>query len=134
DPDSYRADVRRNSVDRHYAVNYRRDGTVINASASAAAARSFFVSAEQIRGAVDQLTAYFMLERQLTRRGTCSLVVVVFDGSGYYILRFTDIGRGALSPDGYQNFAGPANVCQGAREPILINPDRNEGTYKTVRI
>src|SRR5215467_1949629 len=27
-PDAYRADVRRNSVDRHYAVDYRRDGTV----------------------------------------------------------------------------------------------------------
>ena len=34
-PDAYRADVRRNSLDRHYAVDYRRDGTVINASASA---------------------------------------------------------------------------------------------------
>src|SRR5215467_11755147 len=50
-PDAYRADVRRNSVDRHYAVDYRRDGTVINASASASTAPPFSVSAEQIRGA-----------------------------------------------------------------------------------
>src|SRR5215470_17282154 len=48
-PDSYRADVRRNSVDRHYAVDYRRDGAVINASASASTAPPFSVSAEQIR-------------------------------------------------------------------------------------
>src|SRR5215831_9612452 len=40
-PDSYRADVRRNSVDRHYAVDYRRDGAVINASASASTAPPF---------------------------------------------------------------------------------------------
>ena len=115
-PDAYRADARRNSVDRHYAVDYRRDGTVINASASASTAPPFSVSAEQIRGTVDQLTAYFILERRLARRSTCSLVVPVFDGSGYYNLRFTDIGREALSPDGYQNFAGPSNVCQVARE------------------
>jgi len=133
-PDAYRADVRRNSVDRHYAVDYRRDGTVINASASASTAPPVSVSAEHIRGTVDQLTAYFILERQLARRSTCSLVVPVFDGSGYYHLRFTDIGREALSPDGYQNFAGPSNVCQVAREDIVVNPDRNEDTYKQGRI
>jgi len=131
-PDAYRADIRRNSVDRHYAVDYRRDGAVINASASTAP--PFSVSAEQIRGTVDQLTAYFILERQLARRSTCSLVVPVFDGSGYYNLRFTDIGREALSSDGYQNFAGPSNVCQVAREDIVVNPDRNEDTYKQGRI
>jgi hypothetical protein len=60
--------------------------------------------------------------------------VPVFDGSGYYNLRFTDIGREALSPDGYQNFAGPSNVCQVAREDIVINPDRHEDTYKQGRI
>src|SRR5215472_3922146 len=49
-----------NSVDRHYAVDYRRDGTVINASASTAP--PFSISTEQIRGTVDQLTAYFILE------------------------------------------------------------------------
>ena len=133
-PDAYRADVRRNSVDRHYAVDYRRDGTVINASALASTAPPFSVSAEQIRGTVDQLTAYFILERQLARRRTCSLVVPVFDGSGYYNLRFTDVGREALSPDGYQNFAGSSNVCRVAREDIVINPDRNEDTYKQGRI
>jgi uncharacterized protein DUF3108 len=133
-PDAYRADVRRNSVDRHYAVDYRRDGTVINASTSSSTARPFLVSAEQIHGAVDQLTAYFMLERQLARRGSCALVVPVFDGSGYYNLRFSDAGRDVLSPDRFQNFAGPSEVCKVAREDIVINPDGNEDTYKQGRI
>jgi hypothetical protein len=133
-PDAYRADVRRNRVDRHYAVDYRRDGTVINASTQSSTARPFLVSTEQIHGAVDQLTAYFMLERQLARRGTCSLVVTVFDGSGYYNLRFSEIGREVLSPDGYQNFAGPSEICKVAREDIVVNPDRNEDTYKQGRI
>jgi hypothetical protein len=133
-PDAYRADVRRNGDDRHYAVDYRRDGTVINASTQSSTARPFLVSAEQIRGAVDQLTAYFILERQLARSGKCSLVVPVFDGSGYYNLRFSEIGREMLSADGYQNFAGPSEICKVAREDIVVNPDRNEDTYKQGRI
>jgi hypothetical protein len=133
-PDAYRADVRRNGDDRHYAVDYRRDGTVINASTLSSTARPFLVSVEQIRGAVDQLTAYFILERQLARSGKCSLVVPVFDGSGYYNLRFAEIGREMLSADGYQNFAGPSEICKVAREDIVVNPDRNEDTYKEGRI
>jgi hypothetical protein len=31
-PEAYRADVRRNSVDRHYGLDYQGDGTVINSS------------------------------------------------------------------------------------------------------
>ena len=35
-----------------------------------------------------------------------------------------------MSADGYQNFAGPAQVCQVVREDIVANPDRNEDTYR----
>jgi hypothetical protein len=133
-PESYRADVRRNGAERHYAVDYRRDGTVTNASAPAPAGRPFLVAAEQIRGTVDQLTAYFVLERQLARGGNCSLVVPVFDGSGFYNLRFTDLKQEVLAADSYQSFAGPAKVCQVAREDIVANPDRNEDTYTAGRI
>src|ERR1700741_4820575 len=31
-PEAYRSDVRRNGVERHYTLDYRRDGTVTNAS------------------------------------------------------------------------------------------------------
>jgi Protein of unknown function (DUF3108) len=132
--DAYRADVRRNGDDRQYAVDYGRDGTVINASTRSSSPRPLFVSLEQIHGSVDQLTAYFIIERQLARGGKCSQVVSVFDGGGYYNLRFSDVGRETLSADGYQNFAGPSVVCKVAREDIVINPDRNEDTYKQGRI
>jgi len=133
-PDAYRADVRRNGAERHYAVDYRRDGTVINASAQAETGRPFLVAAEQIRGTVDQLTAYFILERQLARGGNCSAVVPVFDGSGFYNVRFRDIRQEMLSADSYQTFAGPSRLCEVVREDIVTNPDRNEDTYKTGRI
>src|SRR6266566_6664080 len=38
-PEAYRADVRRNGAEKHYAIDYRRDGTVTNVSAPAAAER-----------------------------------------------------------------------------------------------
>jgi hypothetical protein len=133
-PEAYRADVLRNGVERHYGLDYRRDGSVTNASAPAAAGRPFLVAAEQLRGTVDQLTAYFVLERQLARGGNCSLVLPVFDGAGFYNLRFTDLKQEKLSADSYQNFAGPARACEVAREDIVVNPDRNEDTYKHGRI
>src|SRR5437588_640804 len=133
-PEAYRADVRRNGAERHYAVDYRRDGTVSNASAPAEAGRPFLIASEQIRGTVDQLTAYFVLERQLARGGNCNVVVPVFDGSGFYNLRFTDLKQELLSADSYQTFAGPSRVCEVVREDIAIEPDRAEDTYKHGRI
>ena len=105
-----------------------------NASAPPSAGRPLLVAAEQTRGTIDQLTAYFLLERQLALRGACALVVPVFDGSGFYNLRFTDLKREMLSADGNQNFAGPSQVCEVVREDIVVNPDRNEDTYKHGRI
>jgi len=133
-PEAYRAEVRRNGADRHYGLDYRRDGTEINASTPISAAVSLFVSAEQVRGTVDQLTAYFLLERQLARRGTCALVVPVFDGSALYNLRFTDVRREMLGTDDYQNFAGPTQVCEVVREEIVASRNHNEDTYRRGRI
>jgi hypothetical protein len=92
------------------------------------------VAAEQLRGTVDQLTAYFLLERQLARRGTCALVVPVFDGSGIYNLRFTDIKREMLTADSYQNFARPTQLCAVVREEIVANRNKNEDTYRRGKI
>ena len=87
-----------------------------------------------MRGTVDQLTAYLLLERQLASRGTCALVVPVFDGSGLYNLRFTDVKRDLLTADGHQNFAGPAQLCEVVREEIVVNPNKNEDTYRRGKI
>lgn len=133
-PDAYRADVRRNGTDRQYAVDYRGDGIVINASTQPSTGRPLLVSADQIRGTVDQLTAYFLVERQVAHRGTCAMVVPVFDGSGLYNLRFTDVKRETLSADGYQNFTGPAQLCEVVREDVLVNRNQSEDTYRRGKI
>jgi Protein of unknown function (DUF3108) len=133
-PEAYHADVLRNGVERHYRVDYRGDGTVINASVPPPSGPPFVVGADQIHGTVDQLTAYFLVEHQLARRGTCTMIVPVFDGSGLYNLRFTDLGPETLSADGYQVFSGPSEVCEVVRQDILVNPNRNEDTYQRGKI
>jgi len=133
-PDAYRADVRRNGADRHYGLDYRGDGTVTNASAQHSTDQPLLVGAEQIHGTVDQMTAYFILERQLAHSGTCALVVPVFDGSGLYNLRSTDVRRETLSADGYQAFASPAQVCEVVREDIQVSRNQSEDTYRRGKI
>src|SRR6266436_8049198 len=133
-PDAYRADVRRNGTDRHYRLDCRGDGTVTNAPAQPSTDRPLLVGPEQIRGTVDQMAAYFILERQLAHSGTCALVVPVFDGSGLYNLRSTDVGRETLSADGYQAFASPAQVCEVVREDIQVSRNQSEDTYRRGKI
>ena len=133
-PSDYRADMRRNGTARHYGLDYRGDGAVTNVSAPPLTGAPLFFAEKQIRGTVDQLTAYFIVERQLAQRGTCTLAVPVFDGSALYNLRFTDIEREMLSADGRQNFAGLSQVCQIVREDLVVNSDRNEDTYRRGRI
>jgi Protein of unknown function (DUF3108) len=133
-PEAYRAEVRRNGIDRYYNLDYGGDGAVTNVAAPLSAERPFFVAPEQLRGTVDQLTAYFILEHQVVRRGTCALVVRVFDGAGFYNLRFTDVKRETLSADSHQNFAGPTQVCQVVRDEIIVNRNPDEDTYQRGKI
>jgi hypothetical protein len=86
-PETYRADVRRNGAERHYAVDYRGDGSVTNASAPPSAGRPLLVAAEQTRGTVDQLTAYFLLELRASA----------------YALNNFNRGLSLARPDGYKD-------------------------------
>ena len=133
-PEAYHADVVRNGVERHYELDYRGDGTVINASAPPRAGQPFVIAPDKMHGTIDQLTAYFVVERQLARGGSCTMVIPVFDGSGLYNLRFKDLGSATLSADGHQTFAGPAEVCEVVRQDVVANPDRNEDTYRSGKI
>ena len=136
-PDAYHGDVRRNGTDRHYRIDYRPDGTVASDQTPPSAALRSPAAIDQMRGTVDQLTAFFILERQLARRGSCSLVVPVFDGLSRYNLRFTDAQAETLSPQGHQRFAGPAIACNIRREDVAgfpANQDANGGTYKHGKI
>jgi hypothetical protein len=136
-PDSYHGDVRRNGNDSHYRIDYRADGTVASDQTPPSPALRSAAAADQMRGTVDQLTAFFIVERQLAQRGSCGLVVSVFDGLSRYNLRFTDAQPETLSPEGHQRFAGPTLACDIRREDVVGFPggqDANGGTYKRGKI
>jgi hypothetical protein len=136
-PAAYHSDVRRNGVDRRYRIDYRTDGTVDADTTPPSVALRTSAVADQLRGTVDQLTAFFILERQLARSTTCALVVPVFDGRNRYNIRFTDAGAETLSPSGRQHFSGPTRVCNVTREDLADFPVSNspgEGTYRAGKI
>jgi hypothetical protein len=136
-PAAYHSDVRRNGVDRRYRIDYHTDGTVAADATPPVVALRSSAAADQLRGTVDQLTAYFILERQLARTGTCALVIPVFDGRNRYNIRFSDAGSEMLSPEGGQKFSGSTRVCNVTREDLADFPVSNspgEGTYRTGKI
>ena len=125
-PELFRNDSRRNGFERHSRVDYRPDGTVIGGSTPPL---SNPITPAAARGTVDNLTAYFRLERQVARTGSCALTERVFDGRIGYDLSFSDIGPTALAPAGGQNFAGAAIACHMVRRdwPGTPDSDKNEG-------
>jgi hypothetical protein len=135
-PDKYHGDVRRNGADRHYRIDYGTDGTVASDQTPPSPALHSSAAVEQMRGTVDQLTAFFILERHLAQRGSCKLVVPVFDGLSRYNLHFTDAPAETLSPEGPQHFDGPTLACNISREDVPGFPvdDANGGTYKRGKI
>ena len=134
-PDGYHAEVRRNGTDRNYRIDYRADGSVASEQTPPVAALQSAAAADQIRGTVDQLTAFYLLERQLAQHGTCALVVPVFDGLSRYDLRFTNAQSETLSPEGRQRFTGPTQACNVNREDVAGFPtDQASGTYKRGKI
>ena len=133
-PDAYRSEMSRNGVTRDFGVNYSADGNVTNVVAQPASEGSY-LDGVSLRGRVDQLTAYYLVERQLNRGGTCDLAVPVFDGSELYTLRFTSLGgETTLAADKYQNFTGPVHLCEVTRDVTVANPNKLMGTYHTGRL
>jgi hypothetical protein len=135
-PAGYHAEVRRNGTDRNYRIDYRADGSVASDQTPPVAALQSASAADQMRGTVDQLTAFYILERQLAQRGNCALVVPVFDGLSRYNLRFTNAGSETLSPEGRQHFTGPTQACSVKREDVEGFPTEQaaSGTYKRGKI
>jgi hypothetical protein len=124
-PEAFHSESRRNGVDRHNRVDYRPDGTLDGGSTPPLPQP---ISAQAMRGTIDNLTAYLRLERQLARGGDCALTVPVFDGRHRYDLQFTDAGRKTLTPAGGQNFQGETVACRMTRiNRGIPGPEENEG-------
>jgi hypothetical protein len=132
-PEAWQADVRRNGVDRRYRIDYTRTGPLASEWAPPATTWQSPIPPEKLAGTVDQLTAYFIMERQLRERGTCNVVVPVFDGHGRYNLRFRDAKPSDPATRGAEYYSGPVHVCDVNRDDIAgfpANLDPAEATYQ----
>ena len=132
-PDAYHSEVLRNGTERDYGIKYLADGDVINTRVPARR-NSIKIDPAQLRGTVDQLSAYFLVERQLARTGACGAVVPVYDGNEVYRMRFTDIKDETLTPDRHQSFSGTTRLCEIVRDVVVANPDVEESTYDRARL
>jgi hypothetical protein len=122
-PEAFRSETRRNGVERQEEVNFRPDGSVDGRVIPVVAD---VAPAATARGTVDNLTAYFRLERQLAAKGTCALMVPVFDGRSRYDLVFSDGGKQVISPEGGQHIEGSTITCKMARH-VRSAPEGEQG-------
>jgi hypothetical protein len=136
-PEVYDSDVRRNGVDRRYRINYLPAGPMASEWAPPATGWQTPIPPEKLAGTVDQLTAYFIAERQLRDRGSCKVVVPVFDGHGRYNLRFKDAKPDDPDIRGPRNYPGPTHICDVTRDDVADfpgNKDPAEATYQRGRL
>ncbi len=131
-PQAYLGEVHRNGAIDRSRVTYGADG-VVTAEATPPVVTHTPATPPLMRGTIDQLTAFFMIERQLANRGSCALVVPVFDGRRRYDLHFSDMAPGTSRPPAGHAFTGPMQVCHMRREAIAGFRDdggRTEGAYE----
>jgi hypothetical protein len=136
-PEAWHADVRRNGVDRRYRIDYAPGGPLASEWAPPATTWQSPIPPQRLAGTVDQLTAYFIAERQLRDRGSCSIVVPVFDGHGRYNLRFKDVKPGDPDNRGPRYYSGPTHACDVIRLDVADfpgNKDPAEATYRRGRL
>jgi hypothetical protein len=134
-PELFESETQRNGVVVRNRVDFRNDGTPNGYSAPAPAEPVTPVDFSQLRGTVDNLTAYLMLERQIARGGSCALKVPVFDGRHRYDLEFSDAGQTVLKPEAGQKFSGPARECRMVRDEIggfYVDKKHEEGAHAGV--
>jgi hypothetical protein len=125
-PEAMRAETHRRGVDLSTRIDYGADGTIL-AEATPPPPRPLTpVAPAQMRGTVDQLTAYLALAHSLARRGSCALSLAVFDGRRRYDLTFSD-----LAPETLRDFASPTQVCRMSRQRIAGFPVDQTGKGAT---
>ena len=132
DPTAYRGEVHRNGVDIYNRVDYAVDGSATGAS-SLRAQSPQPLPPGPVQGTIDQLTAFYAMERKLAHSHSCQLDLTVFDGLHLYKLHFSDAGIAILEPSTGDWSSGPTQICRFQRQAIAgFNDDagRDEGIFE----
>jgi hypothetical protein len=125
-PEAMHAETHRRGVDFHTRIDHLPDGTVVAEATPPPTSPITPVSPAQMRGTVDQLTAYLQLARHLAARGSCPLALAVFDGRRRYDLSFVDLPSEALP-----GLSGTTQVCGMQRHRIAGFPIERSGDQPT---
>jgi len=112
-PEAMRAETRRRGVDLNTRIDYGADGTILAEATPPPIRPVTPVTSAQMRGTVDQLTAYLALAHTIARRSSCAL-------------SFTD-----LAPETLPDFASPSRVCRMSRQRIAGFPVDRAGKSAT---
>jgi Protein of unknown function (DUF3108) len=129
-PAAYRGEVHRNGTDIANWVNYAPDGSVTGGSSSREGSiRPLPLG--PIQNTIDQLTAFYAMERKLARFDSCGLDLTVFDGRHLYKLHFSDGGPAVLQSSGKNGFSGATHICRFEREAIAGFTD-NDGAAEGI--
>jgi len=123
-PELFRAETRRNGTEFRDRLQYGRNGEV---TADSTPSPETPIAEALVRGTVDNLTAHFRLDRQVSAKKTCALMVAVFDGRHRYDLLFADAGVETLTNDSGQEFDGPAIACRMRRQLREADSSEVEG-------
>lgn len=129
-PETFDSETDRDGALQRLRVDYRPDGTPEGSVTPPPREPVTPVNFRQLAGTVDNLTAYFLLERQVARGAGCNLDVPVFDGRHRYDLLFSDAGRSVLAPEKGQNFRGATLACRMVRREIggfYVDKSHEEG-------
>jgi Protein of unknown function (DUF3108) len=116
-PQALRVETHRRGADFHTRIDYRTDGAVVAEATPPPTREVTPVSPAQMRGTVDQLTAYLVLAHRLSQTGSCALALAIFDGRRRYDLIFSD-----LPPETIPRLAAPIQVCGMSRRRIAGFP------------
>jgi len=125
-PEAMRAETHRRGADFFTRIDYAADGSVTAEASPPPTRPATPVTPAQMRATIDQMTAYLALARALASRGSCTLVLAVFDGRRRYDLHFTDAPAEALP-----GFAGATQLCHMSRRRIAGFPSERAGSEVT---
>ena len=121
-PELMQAETHRRGADLATRIDYGADGAVRAVATPPPNNPVTPVTSAQMRGTVDQMTAYLALARHLGRKSSCALALSVFDGRRRYDLSFSDLASETRS-----EFSTPLQVCGMARQRIAGFPVAQPG-------
>jgi Protein of unknown function (DUF3108) len=129
-PETFSSDIDRSGRATYTRATFGRVGVLSDSVTPRSTIPRTPVTPDQLRGTVDEHTAYYELERQLARTGSCVLTVPVFDGLHRFDLQFSDLPRAAALDHPVRRFAGRTTGCRVTRRKISgfpIDPSEREG-------